>query len=114
MGCPDRPFRAQTNWCPSYRWKWLNGHISGWDTEWFHHLPFPFVGVEWFDIGPHEYRQEGRLLPPQRIDHSAAILGKLTELGFEFEAKGDIARIWGYLPKTFEDFPPADPERDQA
>ncbi|MDR2187925.1 MAG: hypothetical protein LBE62_07725 [Azonexus sp.] len=88
--------RELEGWRPSYRSKWVNGYISEWDAEWFYHLPFPFVGVEWLDIS----------LNSRTADHSKLILGKLSEIGFEFEAKGDVARIWGYAPKSYEDFPP--------
>lgn len=99
--------RGFEGWRPSYRSKWVNGHISGWDTEWSYHLPFPFVGVEWLDIGLHESIAKGRLIAPQIIDHSSAILEKLKEVGFDFEVKGDVVRIWGYYPKSYEDFPPS-------
>jgi hypothetical protein len=42
--------RSKKEWRPSYRSKSVSGYISGWDTEWYYHLPFPFVGVEWFEI----------------------------------------------------------------
>ncbi|WGS41937.1 hypothetical protein LFL97_19825 [Burkholderia sp. JSH-S8] len=94
--------RGLNGWRPSYRSKWVNGHVTGWDVEWFYHLPFPFVGVEWFDIGLHEQASPGH----EVTDHSALVLGKLAEIGFEFEARDDVARIWGYAPKSYEDFPP--------
>jgi hypothetical protein len=99
--------RSLDGWRPSYRSKWVNGHVSGWDTEWYYHLPFPFVGVEWFDIGLLRSSNTGRFLASQVIDHSEKILGKLTEIGFDFEVKDDVVRIWAYHPKSYEDFPPA-------
>lgn len=93
--------RGLDGWRPSYRSKYVNGHVSGWDVEWFYHLPFPFVGVEWFDIGLHERAS----VRHEVIDHSALILSKLAEIGFEFEARSDVARVWGYAPKSYEDFP---------
>jgi len=99
-------FRSRTSWRPSYRSKWVSGHISEWDTEWHYHLPFPFVGVEWFDIGLHEHRSTGNLLSPEVVDHSDWIVERLAVIGFEFEVKGDMARIWGYSPKSYDDFPP--------
>jgi len=98
--------RSLEGWVPSYRSKWISGHVSGWDTGWCYHLPFPFVGVEWFDIGLHQSIRIGRLLAPQIIDHSPKIISKLEEIGFDFEVKDDIVRIWGYYPKSYEDFPP--------
>ena len=100
--------RGREGWAPSYRSKWMNGSISEWDTECRYHLPFPFVGVEWFDIGLHQTVRCGRLLAPRVIDHSAEIVGKLEEIGFDFEVRGDVLRIWGYHPKSYEDFPPVD------
>ena len=99
--------RSLDRWKPSYRSKWVNGHISGWDAEWYYHLPFPFAGVEWFDIGLHEHVRTGRLIAPQIIDHSSEILGKIEAIGFDFETKNDVVRIWGYSPKSYEDFPPS-------
>ena len=98
--------RSLEGWRPSYRSKWINGHVSGWDTEWYYHLPFPFVGVEWFEIGLHQTIRTGLRIAPQIVDHSPAIIGKLQESGFDFEVKGDVVRIWGYYPKSYEDFPP--------
>ncbi|MBN3724929.1 hypothetical protein G3N92_12115 [Burkholderia sp. Ac-20379] len=96
--------RGKDGWRPSYRSKWVTGHISDWDAEWLYHLPLPFVGVAWLDIGLHE-PGETRYAP--RLDHTESISRKLAEIGFEFEVRGDVARIWGYAPKCYEDFPPA-------
>lgn len=99
--------RALSDWRPSYRSKSVTGHISAWDAEWFYHLPLPFACVQWLDIGLHEQVSVGRLLPPKITDHSEPILSELRKIGLEFEVRGDVVRIWGYLPKCYEDFPPA-------
>ena len=99
--------RGLDGWKPSYRSKWVNGHVSGWDTEWYYHLPFPFVGVEWFDIGLHEHAQSGKQTQSKVIDHSKEFAGVLEKIGFDFEIKDDVARIWGYFPKSYDDFPPS-------
>ena len=99
-------FRNQTGWQPSYRSKSVTGQISNWDVEWFYHLPFPFASVEWFDIGLIQViPAEGRLLQPTAIDHTEEISKVVNAIGFEFEVRGDVLRIWGYLPKSYEDFP---------
>jgi hypothetical protein len=101
-------FRNQTGWRPSYRYKLVTGYISGWDVEWFYHLPFPFASVEWFDIGLYEVASvEGRLNKPGVIDLTGDISHIGQAIGFEFKVRGDVLRIWGYLPKSCEDFPPA-------
>jgi hypothetical protein len=101
-------FRRQTGWRPSYRSRSVTGYTSAWDVEWFYHLPFPFASVEWFDIGLwEEVRAEGRLLAPSKISHTDEILKVVKQIGFEFEVRGDVLRIWGYVPKSYEDFPPA-------
>ncbi|WP_053146880.1 DUF6678 family protein [Pseudomonas sp. P97.38] len=101
-------FRQREGWCPSWRHKSVSGYISGWDVEWFYHLPFPFACVEWFDIGlTQEGPFRGRLLAPTTIDHTDELSAVVARIGFEFEVRGDVLRIWGYLPKCYEDFPAA-------
>ncbi|OPA87980.1 hypothetical protein BFW88_18465 [Pseudomonas fluorescens] len=101
-------FRQCEGWTPSYRSKSITGHISEWDVEWFYHLPFPFAYVEWFDIGLWQQAPSlGVLLPATYIDHTDEISKVVANIGFEFEVQGDVLRIWGYLPKCYEDFPPA-------
>ncbi len=99
--------RSLEGWKPSYRSKWVNGHVSGWDTEWYYHLPFPFVGVEWLDLGLHEHDQSGKHTQSTIIDHSKEFASVLENIGFDFEIKDDVARIWGYFPKSYDDFPPS-------
>lgn len=100
--------RTLEGWRPSYRWKSVTGFVSTWDVEWFYHLPFPFEAVEWFDIGLYGQGEfVGRLLPRRPpIDHSDKILPILEKTGFDFERQGDVVRIWGYLPRSYDDFPP--------
>jgi hypothetical protein len=99
--------RQREGWQPSYRSKSIFGDISGWDVEWFAHLPFPFASVEWFDIGLHELLpRKGMLLPEEVADHTGDITSVLRTIGFEFEVAGDVVRIWGYWPKCRDDFPP--------
>lgn len=97
--------RQQDELRPSYRFKWVNGHISRWDTEWWYHLPFPLMGVEWFDICLHQEQPRGSLIKNEVIEHPPWILQKLREIGFEYEVSGDVVRIFGYLPRSLEDFP---------
>jgi hypothetical protein len=100
-------FRQREGWRPSYRHKSVTGHISYWDVEWFYHLPFPFAAVQWFDISLTEAASErGRMAKPA-IDHADEISALASRIGFEFEVRGDVLRVWGYLPRTYEDFPPA-------
>ena len=94
--------RSFDDWKPSYRSKWVSGWVSQWDAEWFYHLPFPFVGVEWFDIVLPK-QNEQRLRP---IDYSALILSGLIQIGLEFEVQEGVVRIWGYAPKSYDDLPP--------
>jgi hypothetical protein len=83
------------SWRPSYRSKSISGYISEWDVEWFYHLPFPFLMVEWFDIS----------LDSIDPDISTSWLLELVlNIGFEFEVKNDILRIWGYGPKSYDNF----------
>lgn len=84
--------RSHDKWKPSYRTKSVTGYISGWDSEWFYHLPFPFLCVEWFDIN---------LEAPPGFN-AEWVLSLVEKIGFEFEVKNGILRIWGYSPKSYE------------
>lgn len=99
--------RPRPDWRPPYRFRWIGGHVTAWDVEWLYHLPFPFSCCEWFDMRMHEIVHRGHRIKPAVIDHADEILSKLSSIGFSHEARGDVVRIWGYEPKTYDDFPPA-------
>jgi hypothetical protein len=99
-------FRQRQGWRPSYRHKSVTGYFSNWDVEWFYHLPFPFASVRWFDIGLTETGpSQGRLPAGNTIDHSDEISAVVARIGFEFEVRADVLRIWGYLPKILRGLP---------
>jgi hypothetical protein len=97
--------REREGWRPSYRFKTVAGPPSSWDVEWFYHLPFPMMSVEWFDIGLEEKTLVGRLLSPVITNHGEWILAILSEARFCFEVRGAVVRIFGYLPKDYSGFP---------
>jgi hypothetical protein len=72
---------------PCYRTKVVNGYISGWDSEWYYHLPFPLLNVEWIDI-----------------ELTETVLTLVRKIGFEFETTKSTIRVWGYFPKCYESF----------
>ena len=94
--------REWEDWRPSYRYKTVNNHISNWDVEWYYHLPFPFICVEWFDIGLYEEIYIGQLVKNKIVDHTKKITDLLSLCKFDYEVHSDIVRVWGYLPKTYE------------
>ena len=96
--------RQRDGWTPGYRFKCLEGPPQGWDVEWWHHLPFPFITVEWFDIQTLEKIQRGQLVPPLTVDHSDWIGTLLTEIGFDFRQGKEVFRIFGYTPRNLELF----------
>jgi hypothetical protein len=98
--------REMQGWRPSYRTKVVEGHVSSWDTEWFYRLPFPLVCVEWLDIGLREVQRGATLAQSVEVNHTEKLVSLLQRIGFEFEVRSDVARVWGYLPKSMEDFPP--------
>ncbi len=99
--------RNWDNYKPAYRAKSVNGYISRWDCEWRGHLPYPLVGVEWLDIGTLQTIIETPWGVQKILDHSDVIRGKLNEIGFDYEQRADVIRIWGYLPRDYTDFPPS-------
>jgi|SRR5581483_558768 len=84
--------RERDGWTPSFKTKWLiNGYVSDWDSEWWYHpSTIPFVGVEWLDM---------RLSPGE---DDSWITEKLKSIGLDHEKVGDIIRVWGYHPKSYD------------
>ena len=96
--------RSRTEWRPSYRYKCIDGHPSGWDVEWFYHLPFP-MSVEWLDIAHQQDVREPRLPPRTHvIDHSAWIVELLRAAGLDYRSGTSMIRIFGYAPRNLELF----------
>ncbi|GAB5533823.1 MAG: hypothetical protein Rubg2KO_00720 [Rubricoccaceae bacterium] len=91
--------RGRKDWVPSYRYTCVDGRASDWDQEWFYHLPYPMLSVEWMDIGLVQRHHIGRLLSPTITNHSDWILPSLDRIGFDTLRAGDIVRIFGYAPR---------------
>jgi hypothetical protein len=97
--------RLRAGWRPSYRYKCIDGPPSGWDEEWFYHLPFPLLSVEWLDIGHRREVREHRLPPRVNIvDHSAWLVPLLQQVGLDFRVGGSMIRVFGYSPRSLELF----------
>ncbi len=97
--------RAPSEWRPSWRFRNVNGYTSGWDVEWWHHLPPPMHCVEWFDVGYVQLITEHRL-PPRihPVDHSTWLVPLLQQIGLDFEVGRHTIRIYGYAPRNRELF----------
>jgi hypothetical protein len=97
--------RVRPDWRPSYRYKCIDGPPSGWDAEWFYHLPFPMLSVEWMDVC---HMQEVRVhrLPARTdvLDHSEWIEKLLKGIGLDYHKGTNMIRIFGYSPRRMELF----------
>ena len=97
--------RHRADWRPSYRFKCIDGPPSQWDVEWFYHLPFPMLSVEWLDI---YHIQEVRVhrLPARTdiIDHSIWIEELLKRVGLDYRKGTKMIRTFGYSPRSMELF----------
>ena len=97
--------RGREGWRPSYRYKCVDGPPSGWDVEWFYHLPFPLLSVEWMDIAFLQETREHRLPPHDHVtDHSHWLEELLRSVGLEYQKGSGMIRIFGYSPKSLESF----------
>lgn len=96
--------RREANlWVPGYRFKGVDGPPQNWDVEWYYHLPFPMISVEWFDIGFQERNVIERLpRQVQFVDHSAWIEEMLKRIGLDFQKGKSLIRIFGYAPRNLE------------
>ena len=98
-------FRELQGWRPSYRSKCVTGYVSEWDVEWFYHLPFPLLSIEWLDVDFLQKTREHRLPPRVTvIDHSEWIAPLLQRIGLDFRQGATMIRIFGYYPRSLELF----------
>ena len=97
--------RERTEWTPRYRFQCVDGPPSSWDGEWFYHLPFPMLSVEWLDMTFLMETVECRLPPRIHItDHSPWIERLLQKIGFEYKKGASTIRVFGYSPKNLHLF----------
>jgi hypothetical protein len=92
-------------WHPSYRFKLVDGEPSGWDVEWWYHLPYLKIAVEWFDVAHLQEVRDQRMPPNIRvIDHGPRIVELLQRVGLAFEVGKTMIRVFGYAPKNMDEF----------
>jgi|SRR3954470_20506212 hypothetical protein len=60
----------------------LNGYLSAWDSEWFHHVGPDYCSIEWLEIDP-------------RGCSKSSIREVLEQVGVPFE-EGEYFRVIGY------------------
>ena len=91
---------------PKNRCKCIDAPLyNDWDSDWFYHLPFPLISVEWIDVQFLEEAREHRLPPVTHLtDHSEWIEKLLNRLGLEYAKGQRMIRIFGYSPKDMEFF----------
>lgn len=95
--------RAKAGWRPSYRTKLIvSDHVSGWDSEWFYHPPFPMLSIEWIDIG----RFEKRLVGGRRTDveHGPELESLVGGIGLDHVVGAEAIRVFGYSPRDMRQF----------
>jgi hypothetical protein len=69
---------------PAWRTRdFLSGYLSGWDSEWFHHLGPNYCTIEWLEIEPRDCDLE-------------SIRSVLREVGVPFEEAESFFRVIGY------------------
>lgn len=96
--------RTREDWRPRYRYKCIDGPLSDWDAEWFHHLPFPLISVEWLDLEFIQETRRGRLIPPATMDHSPWMEQLLRRAGLDYRKGNTMIRVFGYSPRSYDLF----------
>lgn len=61
----------------------LNGHLSDWDTEWYHHVGPHYCSIEWLEIDPRDCDDE-------------SITSVLRQVGVPFDESELYFRVIGY------------------
>jgi len=59
----------------------LNGHVSQWDSEWFHHVGPDYCTIEWLEIDPRD-------CPGEEIKAVLLKVGAPHEIGDFFKVVG--------------------------
>jgi hypothetical protein len=74
-------------------------------VEWFYHLPFPLLSMEWLDMA-HLQEVREHWLPPRVtvIDHSEWLVPLLRQVGLDYHVGATMIRVFGYSPKSMELF----------
>ncbi|MBI5381158.1 MAG: hypothetical protein HZA31_04595 [Opitutae bacterium] len=68
---------------PAWRTRdFLNGHISDWDSEWYHHIGPNYCSIEWLEI-------DARDCPKAKISEALRTIGVPHE-------DGEFMKILGY------------------
>ena len=88
---------------PSYRFKCIDGPVSGWDVEWSYHLPVPLLSVEWLDVAPLQTVPESGQAS-HVVEHSGWIEELLRAAGLDFRTGAAMIRVFGYSPRSLELF----------
>ncbi len=93
--------RNRSGWVPLYRFCCIDSELSGWDREWWYHVPIPFISVEWLELSTTEEVTRGAMVYSKEIDHSEWIINFLESAKFEFDRIGSNIRIFGYIPRNY-------------
>jgi len=98
--------RGRQEWKPKFRCKHIDLPVyDAWEWEWFYHLPFPMISVEWLDLNFLQETWTYRLPPQKQVtDHSPWIEELLQRIGFDYLKGQSMIRIFGYSPKNMDLF----------
>lgn len=95
--------RRAEGYVPQYRYRCIDSDwISGWDAEWYYHLPYPFLAVAWLDLTYWQEIRHGQLVAVERVDHSAEIEAVLQRIGLDYCKGEQMIRVYGYAPRDEE------------
>jgi hypothetical protein len=95
--------RSFKDFVPKYQVKHVRENLQPpgvpWDAEWYYHLPWPRMVIEWVDIDPinvvdKRNEEERRKETP---DFTADIVAALRSIGVPFSIEGHRLRVWCYL-----------------
>ena len=64
--------------------------------EWFYHLPFPLISVEWLDISC----LRGGRMRHEVTDESPWIEAQLRAAGLDYRKGRTMFRVFGYSPRS--------------
>jgi len=82
----------------SPKWRTLdvqNGHLSGWDSEWFYHFALGgYKSIHWVEIAINSAAQRKTVLARLAAIH---VPGEETDVGFRIFGYGELGAAISYL-----------------
>jgi hypothetical protein len=90
---------VDAHFLPEFRVKVIGERESsiGWESSFPHHLPSPYLCIEWLELSGRFSRHRGKLVPDAIVDRSSELEQILRQTRVPFTIDGGVFRVWGHV-----------------